>query len=145
MTGHAAPREHVYLAPTHIGVTTLMHPNALKSRILAAYVNAERRPGVANAGWDVHSEYDSIRCEDVARWLIDHDPNAWAAWCHKYDMRFDPECDEFIDLSEWGFSLASQNGEWRGRDEYLQVGRDLTDRLGTMIDPNPQCWKKPAG
>ena len=49
-----------------------MHPNALKSRILAAYVNAERQPGVATAGWDVHSDYDRIRCEDVERWLIDH-------------------------------------------------------------------------
>ena len=55
-----------------------MHSDALKSRILASYINAERRLLVVTAGRDVHSDYDSIRCEDVARWLIDHDPNAWA-------------------------------------------------------------------
>ena len=122
-----------------------MHPKALKSRILAVCVNAERRPGVETAGWDVLNDYDSIRSEDVARWLIDHVPDAWVAWCHNFDMRFDPERDEFIDLREWGFGLASRIGEWRGRDEYLQVGRDFTDRLGAMIDPNPHCWKKSAG
>ena len=50
------PREHVYLASTYIGATTLMHSNALKPRILAAYINAERRPRVVTAGQDVHSE-----------------------------------------------------------------------------------------
>ena len=109
------------LAPTYIEVATLMHPEALKSRILAAYVNAERLPGVATAGWDTYHDYDNIRSEDVARWLIDHVPEAWAAWCHKYNMRFDPERDEFIDLSEWGFRLASQDRDWRGRDEYIQA------------------------
>ena len=102
-----------------------MHPKALKSRILAAYVNAERRPGVAPAGWDVHRGYDNIRSEDVARWLIDHAPKTWAAWCHKYNMRFDPERDDFIDLSEWGFGLASHDRDWRGQDEYLQAGRQI--------------------
>ena len=68
------PREHVYLVPTYIGATVLMHPNALKSWILAAYINAERRTviGVKTAGWDVQSDYDTICCEDVARRLIDH-------------------------------------------------------------------------
>ena len=122
-----------------------MHPRALKSRILAAYVNAERRPRVADADWDVHRDYDNIRCEDVARWLIDNAPKAWAAWCQKYEMRFDPERDEFIDLSERAFDLASQDRDRKGWDEYLQADRDLTSRLDAMIDPNLDNWKKPTG
>ena len=94
-------------------VAELMDPMALKSRIMAAYVNAERRPAVADAGWDVHRDYENVRCEDVARWLIDNAPRMWDAWCQKYNMRFDPERDEFIDLTEWGFRLANRDEGWK--------------------------------
>ena len=66
-----------------------MHPKALKSRILATYANVAREPGFVAADWDVVRDYDYIRCEDVARWLIDHAPDAWAVWCYSYKVRFD--------------------------------------------------------
>ena len=111
-----------------------MHPRALKSRLLAAYVNVKPRP-VAPDDWDVRRDSSKIRSEDVARWLIVHAPEVWAAWCQKYTMRFDPELDEFIDLNEWGSRLAFQVDNSKGWD--------LTKRLEAMIDPNPNNWKKP--
>ncbi len=108
-----------------------MHPKALKSRLLAAYVNVIPHPDPLGTS-DARLNRETIRSEDVALWLIDHAPEQWAAWCHKYDMRFDPERDEFIDLSEWGAALALLRSDGKGRD--------LTERLGSMIDPDPNTW-----
>ena len=108
-----------------------MHPKALKSRILAAYVNVTPKPS-AHSAWDAGGGFEAVRSEDVARWLIDHAPEHWAGWCHKYDMRFDPERDQFIDLNEWGNALAILCNDRRARD--------LTERLGSMIDPDPSTW-----
>ena len=76
-----------------------MHPKALKSRILAAYINARQR-SIGPKDWDVRRDYDKIHSKNVARWLIIHAPEVWAGWCQKYNMRFDSERDEFIDLNE---------------------------------------------
>ena len=119
-----------------------MHPKALKSRILATYANVAREPGFVAADWDVVRDYDYIRCEDVARWLIDHAPDAWAVWCYSYQVRFDYERDEFIDLREWGFRLALQDAARKSWDDYRRAGSALSDRLDAMIDPNPKNWSK---
>ena len=119
-----------------------MHPESLKSRILAAYVNSERPPGVDVVPVEKYCNYDNVRAEDVAHWLIEHDPKMWAGWCHKYSMRFDPERDEFIDLSEWGFALASRSRHWTDWDEYLKSGRLFTEILEAFFEPDPSSWKE---
>ena len=90
----------------------------------------------------MHSDDEDIRSEEVARWLIDNAPESWIAWCHKYEMRFDPERDEFIDLREWGFGLAGQDRGLSDQDEYLPTGEEMTDRLNAMIAPDPDAWKE---